>query len=99
MPLDLRPVTRSDRRRALFSVMLLVSALTALAIGVPPALGSTDSIAARALALDPVVTGLSQPVFYTQAPDTSNRFFVVERTGTIRIVVGGQVRATFLDVT
>lgn len=52
-----------------------------------------------ALALRQVASGLQQPVFVTGAGDSSGRLFVVEQTGRIRIVKGGQLLATpFLDV-
>ena len=48
--------------------------------------------------LDPVVEGLAEPVFVTNAGD--ERLFVVERGGTIQVVAGEQVGAgPFLDIT
>ena len=57
-------------------------------------------------ALDPanlqfqvVATGFDQPLLVTHAGDGSNRLFVVEKAGIIRIVRGGVVQATpFLDI-
>jgi len=47
----------------------------------------------------PVLSGLSQPVFVTSAGDGSNRLFVVERAGRIRVAVNGQLQSTpFLDI-
>ena len=52
------------------------------------------------LRLTPVITGLSQPVYVTQAPGDNSRWFVVEQRGTIRIWNGASLAATpFLDVT
>jgi glucose/arabinose dehydrogenase len=46
-----------------------------------------------------VTSGLSRPVYVTHAGDGSNRLFVVEQTGRILIVQGGNVLQTpFLDV-
>jgi glucose/arabinose dehydrogenase len=46
-----------------------------------------------------VATGLVDPVNVTNAGDGSGRLFVVERTGTIRIIQDGQVLETpFLDI-
>ena len=58
--------------------------------------GATGSI----IALDQRVQGLTQPVFITDAGDGTNRFFIVEQTGRIRIwVPGSGVRSTpFLNI-
>jgi len=51
------------------------------------------------LALDSIVTGLSLPVFVTHAGDGSNRLFVVEQAGRIRIFQNGSLLSTpFLDI-
>lgn len=51
------------------------------------------------LALDPIVSGLSQPVFVTHAGDSSGRLFVVEQAGRIRIFQGGALLSSaFLDI-
>src|SRR5712692_2554273 len=51
------------------------------------------------LALTTVVTGLSNPVDFQQPNDSTNRFFVVEQAGTIRIIQAGAVLpAAFLDI-
>lgn len=51
------------------------------------------------LALQEVVSGLSAPLFLT-APAGDPRLFIVEQTGTIRIVQNGNVLAApFLDIT
>jgi glucose/arabinose dehydrogenase len=45
------------------------------------------------------VRGLAAPVFVTQAPGESNRLYVVEQAGTIRVVEKGRIRrAPFLDI-
>jgi glucose/arabinose dehydrogenase len=45
-------------------------------------------------------TGLSNPVFVTSARDGSNRMFIVEQTGRIRILLNGSVLPTpFLSIT
>jgi len=52
------------------------------------------------LALETVVEGLAAPLFVTHAGDGSNRLFVVEKAGTIRIVADGDLLdAPFLDIT
>jgi glucose/arabinose dehydrogenase len=50
--------------------------------------------------LDPFLSGLNQPVFIGNAHDGSNRLFVVERPGVIRVVQNGQLLPDpFLDIT
>jgi len=52
------------------------------------------------LTLNAVVGGLSQPTFITHAGDNSNRIFVTEKPGRIRIIKNGALQATpFLDIT
>lgn len=51
------------------------------------------------LSLSPRIRGFSQPVFMTHAGDESDRLFVVEQGGTVRVVENGQVLdAPFIDV-
>jgi glucose/arabinose dehydrogenase len=45
-----------------------------------------------------VVSGLVSPVLVTSAADGTSRLFVVEQAGRIRVVSGGAVRGTYLDV-
>lgn len=63
------------------------------------ALAGPRSATALDLQLDPVVQGLSQPVFLTHAGDDSGRLFIVEQPGRIRVVRNGQLLpAPFLDI-
>ncbi|MCA1813724.1 MAG: PQQ-dependent sugar dehydrogenase [Halobacteriales archaeon] len=48
--------------------------------------------------LQPVVSGLSQPVAYRSANDGTGRMFVVEQTGTIQVVQPGGTKSLYLDV-
>jgi len=51
------------------------------------------------LALQQVATGLTRPLYVTQAPGDDSRLFVMEKGGTIRVVSDGQLQATpFIDV-
>jgi glucose/arabinose dehydrogenase len=51
------------------------------------------------LALEPVAEGFSSPLFVTHAGDGSNRIFVVEKTGAIRIMADGRtLPQPFLDI-
>lgn len=76
-------------RLLIFSIVILglVSAANA-GIPVPPE-----------LELVPVASGLSTPVVVTNAGDGTNRLFIVEKVGRIRIVENGALLATpFLDI-
>ncbi len=64
----------------------------------PEATG-TVALSALKIKLEPVVTGLSKPLYVTGAADGSRRLFVVEQTGRIRVVRDGTVSSgAFLDV-
>src|SRR5215510_10621961 len=67
-------------------------ATLALTIAVPVA-------ASAAVKLQTLLTGLSRPVFVTAAPDTSNRLFIVEQGGLIKVLQPGATAPTvFLGV-
>lgn len=52
------------------------------------------------LALEEVAIGLSEPLFVTAAPGDATRLFVLEKAGTLRVIVDGQLQAEpFLDIT
>src|SRR5437763_5380912 len=52
-----------------------------------------------AIQLTLVVTGLSSPTFVTNAGDGSNRLFIVEQGGTIRVLQPGSTTPSlFLDI-
>jgi glucose/arabinose dehydrogenase len=78
------------RRRAHGVAFALVAAL---ALILPP------TPAQAALTLTPVITGLSSPVFITGAADGTNRLFVVEQGGRIKIFKNGSLLSTpFLNI-
>ena len=53
-----------------------------------------------AIQLTPVVSGLSSPLFVTHAGDGSNRLFIVERGGVVKVLQpGGSAPTVFLDIT
>src|SRR5262245_44023448 len=55
---------------------------------------------AGAATLTPVMTGLQMPVFVTSARDGSNRLFVVEQGGLIKVrAATGGAPTVFLDLT
>lgn len=92
------PPTRPARHRlpASIGAALLIAALFApgwtfaapppsdLAVGVVLGGPTTANIA-----LDPKVSGLSSPVFITDAGDGTDRFFIVEQSGRIKIWIPG----------
>jgi glucose/arabinose dehydrogenase len=56
--------------------------------------------APAAVELEPVVAGLSNPVFVTSAMDGTNRLFIVERGGLIKVLQPGSASPTvFLNIT
>jgi glucose/arabinose dehydrogenase len=60
---------------------------------------ASGGAAVPALALTPFVDGLTRPVYLAQPRGETERLFVVEKPGTIRIVRGGQlVEVPFLDI-
>ena len=51
------------------------------------------------LALELVAAGFTRPLYVTQAPGDDSRLFVVEKAGTVRVVVNGQLQPTpFISV-
>ncbi|MBI3447781.1 MAG: PQQ-dependent sugar dehydrogenase [Acidobacteria bacterium] len=55
--------------------------------------------AAAAIDLQPVVTGLSRPVFVTSARDGTGRLFIVEQDGLVKVVQPGSATPTvFVDL-
>lgn len=51
------------------------------------------------LGLEPVVTGLNRPLFLTSPPGDTNRLFIIEQAGVIRVVENGTLLETpFLDL-
>ena len=61
---------------------------------------SGGSAGAKTIGLQPVVSGLSSPVGLVNAGDGSNRLFIIDQAGVIRIFNGAQLLATpFLNIT
>ena len=62
--------------------------------------GAPPAPATSAVQLVPFLTGLSSPIFLTSAKDGSNRIFVVEQGGVIKVLQPGSATPTvFLDIT
>src|SRR5690242_790058 len=60
---------------------------------------SSSLYAQQRVALEATVAGLSTPVFFTNAKDGTNRRFVIEQIGRIRVLQPGSSNfTTFLDI-
>jgi glucose/arabinose dehydrogenase len=81
-------------RRSLRSRFFLAATVLAMAAG-----AGVPARAQTSIVLEPVLSGLSAPVFVTHAGDGSGRLFVVEQGGTIRVLQNGASSPTlFLDI-
>src|SRR3954453_12185376 len=77
---------------------LTVSVLALVAIAVS-ALSPAGVAAAGGITLSPVVSGLDSPTQITNAHDGTNRLYVVEQRGTIRVIQNGVLQpGYFLDI-
>ena len=87
-------------KRAIVSCLVLILSLSPTL----PRLGSVPGAAQAAAAgpaihLEPFLSGLSSPIYLTSARDGSNRLFVVEQAGVIKVVQPGSTAPTvFLDI-
>ena len=64
------------------------------------AIWSAAASALAAVQLQPVLTGLSSPLYVTHARDGSNRLFILEQGGRILVLQpGGAAPTVFLDIT
>jgi glucose/arabinose dehydrogenase len=84
---------------ALIGLSAYISSIPDTAAFRDPTIGG--KLATTAIALDPVVTtGLTQPILVTNARDGSNRLFIVEQAGPIKVLQPGSTSPTmFLDLT
>ncbi len=65
----------------------------------PKATRASPSDASFSLGIEPLVQGLTRPVFVTPAGDGSGRLFIVQQTGQILIFENGQLlKQPFLDI-
>lgn len=84
--------------------LAITSGLVALFLAMNPpkglALASSPPNPSKPIALAPVITGgLEKPVFLTHAGDHSDRLFILEQPGRIRIMKNGKLLSTpFLDI-
>ncbi|HYV07490.1 MAG TPA: glucose dehydrogenase, partial [Blastocatellia bacterium] len=64
-----------------------------------PTAGARAQTAAPQVALVPVLSGLASPVYFTNAHDGTNRRFIVEQGGRIKVLANGASTPTvFLDI-
>jgi glucose/arabinose dehydrogenase len=104
-------VAGSDAREAIVSTLFERKPLRTIALAIAALmLWPSASILAQSTDWDPAgftgsyqleerYNGLSSPVGIVDPGDGSGRLFIVEKTGTIRVVVDGKVRPTpFLDI-
>src|SRR5688500_12196638 len=60
---------------------------------------SLPNVASPAVGLQPVISGLSAPVFVTSALDGTDRLFIIEQGGFIKVLPpGASVPTVFLNV-
>jgi glucose/arabinose dehydrogenase len=73
--------------------------VTAAVLSATTAAPAVAAAGRSAVSLQPVISGLSAPVFVTAAPGEPARLYVVEQGGRIVVVEGGKIRSRpFLDV-
>jgi len=93
---------RSGRSRR-FAAILCVGAVTTFAFAPPSVLGAArcvqDVTKIPEIGLQPVVSGLTDPVFLTHDGARGDRLFVVEQAGVIRVIENGRLLdSPFLDI-
>src|SRR5688572_24760043 len=88
---------------ALSSILTTSLALTTLAVAQQQILNPIETPIPKGpvqIELESIATGLTSPVLLVAAPDKSDRLFIVDQAGQIRIVQGGKLLPEpFLDVT
>jgi glucose/arabinose dehydrogenase len=84
----------------LLALIVLGALLTSVVAARVRARSRADWLESKNLTLQPVVKGLKEPTFVGGPPDGSNRLFVLEREGVIRVAgADGQLRPSpFLDL-
>lgn len=82
------------------AIALAVSPILTSLAGDPGGASAAWPVAAASIKLVPVLAGLDSPVLVTNARDGSNRLFVVEQGGVIKVLRPGETTPTvFLDIT
>ena len=82
-------------------LVVLGGLLTSVVAARVRARARADWLESKYLTLQPVVKGLKEPTYVAGPPDGTNRLFILEREGTVRVANGdGQLKPTpFLDLT
>jgi glucose/arabinose dehydrogenase len=88
------------RTMAAFVVLLALAPCRAGAGPRPAGLTAQPELAATTILLEPVVSGLASPLYVTSSRDGTNRLFIVEKGGRIKVLQPGSTTPTvFLDIT
>ena len=84
----------------LIGVALVGVLLVVVVVPRARARAQSDWLKSNHLSLEPVIKGLKEPTYVAGPPDGTNRLFVLERTGFVRVAAAdGQLRSTpFLDL-
>lgn len=86
------------RKPAFLPYVLLFSVYSVFSMLTPPAAGGIQGT--PSIQLQPFLSGLASPVLIRHAGDLSNRLFIVEQTGIVKVLQPGSATPTdFLNVT
>lgn len=97
-------MTRTARSLPAIVFTVILVAAPSMAVALPAAPAPSGPAATTALSngqvrITAVTSGLSSPVGVTNADDGTDRLFVVEQRGTVRVVSGGRLQGSlFLDL-
>ncbi len=95
-----RSITPARAFPPMIVAVILFMVSIAVPLGVAAQSASTFDPSSFDVGLEEVASGFEDPLYVTTAGDGSERLFVVEQAGTIRIVEAGEVIETpFLDIT
>ncbi|GEM_PF-409650 len=87
-------------RRVLASLILFTAILLTIYSTPHQVIATARQFSPAALQLDPFLSGLVSPIFITSAEDGSNRLFIVEQGGIIKVLQPGSTTPTvFLNIT
>jgi glucose/arabinose dehydrogenase len=90
---------RRDQNLRYFLIRIVLVAVIVLLVLLRSNFWPVQAQSQISISVDSFLPGLTQPVYVTHAGDGSNRLFIVEQPGTIRVVRNGVLLATpFLDI-
>ncbi len=93
-------LSRNDVFSNKLAIFVAMHVLVIVLASVSPALGQSIPLGKIKIRLDLVASGLTAPVYATNAADGSGRLFVVDQAGLIRIIDKGRLLGEpFLDLT